>query len=38
MAQFSRAVDELIQQRWILTIDREELLRRGAAEWDAYTQ
>jgi len=34
LAQFARAADELIQQRWILPEDRALLLQRGAEEWD----
>jgi hypothetical protein len=34
LRQFTRATDELIQQRWILPEDREHLLERGAEEWD----
>ncbi len=34
LAQFARAEDELIQQRWLLPEDRPVLLQRGAEEWD----
>jgi hypothetical protein len=34
LAQFARAADELIEQRWILLEDRALLLKRGAEEWD----
>jgi hypothetical protein len=34
LAQFARATDELIEQRWILPEDRAPLMKRGAEEWD----
>ena len=34
LAQFERAVDDLVKQRWILPEDRAALLQRGAEEWD----
>jgi hypothetical protein len=34
LAQFARATDDLIQQRWILPEDRAALLQRGGEEWD----
>jgi Alpha/beta hydrolase domain len=35
LAQFARATDELIQQRWIVPEDRAPLLQRGGEEWDS---
>ena len=35
LAQFARATDELIRQRWILPEDRAPLLQRGGEEWDS---
>jgi hypothetical protein len=35
LAQFARAADELIEQRWILPEDLAALLKRGADEWDS---
>jgi hypothetical protein len=37
LGQFSRAIDELIQRRWILPEDRAPLLQRGGEEWDSLT-
>ena len=34
LAEFARATDELIRQRWILPEDRKSLLQRGGEEWD----
>jgi Alpha/beta hydrolase domain len=34
LERFTRAADELIQQRWLLPEDRAPLLQRGAEEWD----
>jgi hypothetical protein len=34
LAQYARAADELIKQRWILPEDREAVLHRGEQEWD----
>ena len=33
LMQYSRALDILIKERWILTEDRAALLQRGAEEW-----
>jgi hypothetical protein len=33
LARYTKAVDNLVQQRWILDEDRAALLERGAAEW-----
>ena len=38
MGQFTKALDELIRQRWILPEDREALLRRGGQEWAEATK
>ena len=35
LGRFTRAADELIQQRWILPEDRAPMLRRGEEEWDS---
>jgi hypothetical protein len=35
LAQFARAADQLIEQRWILPEDLAALLKRGAEEWDS---
>jgi len=35
LGRFTRAADELIQQRWILPEDRALMLRRGEEEWDS---
>ena len=32
--RYSRALDELVRQRWILQQDREVLLHRAGQEWD----
>jgi len=32
--RYSRALDELVRQRWILQQDREVLLQRAGQEWD----
>jgi hypothetical protein len=34
LARFTRAVDELIKQRWILAEDRAAMIERGGEEWD----
>ena len=34
LSRYSRAVDELVKQRWILEEDRAGLMRRGEVEWD----
>jgi hypothetical protein len=33
IVRYSKAVDDLIQQRWILPEDREAVLARGEEEW-----
>jgi hypothetical protein len=38
VARYSKAVDDLIQQRWILPEDREAVLTRGEQEWAQATQ
>ncbi len=38
LARYTKAVDNLVQQRWILDEDRAALLERGAAEWDEATK
>jgi hypothetical protein len=38
LSRYSRAVDELVAQRWILKTDRAALLERGAKEWSLATQ
>jgi len=38
MAKFTKAVDDLIQQRWILPEDRPALLHRGEQEWAEATK
>jgi hypothetical protein len=35
LAEFARATDGLIEQRWILAEDRAALLKRAAEEWDS---
>ncbi|HEV2276210.1 MAG TPA: alpha/beta hydrolase domain-containing protein [Acidobacteriaceae bacterium] len=34
LARYTKAVDALVAQRWILPEDRAALLQRGAAEWN----
>ena len=34
LARYSKSLDELIKQRWILPEDREALLHRGDQEWE----
>ncbi|MGD0893497.1 MAG: alpha/beta hydrolase domain-containing protein [Terracidiphilus sp.] len=34
LARYSRALDELVKERWILEEDRAAVLARGEAEWD----
>jgi len=34
MAHYTKAVDDLVKQRWILPEDRESLLQQGEKEWD----
>jgi len=36
--QYSKALDSLIQQRWILPEDRDALLHRGDEEWSEATK
>ena len=36
--RYTKAVDDLIQQHWILPEDREAVLARGEQEWDQATQ
>jgi hypothetical protein len=36
--KYAAAVDRLVSERWILTEDRESLIRRGEAEWDEATK
>ena len=38
MTQFTRAVDDLVKQKWILPEDREEVLGLGQREWDLATK
>ncbi len=38
LTQYKRAVDDLVQQRWILPEDRAVLLHRGEQEWSASTR
>jgi hypothetical protein len=38
MAQYARALDELVTQRWILPEDRAALLQRGEQEWADATK
>lgn len=38
LARYTKAVDNLVQQHWILDEDRAALLERGAAEWDEATK
>jgi len=34
LSRYAKALDDLIQQRWILPEDRETMLHRGGQEWD----
>ncbi|MGI8958615.1 MAG: alpha/beta hydrolase domain-containing protein [Bryobacteraceae bacterium] len=34
LSRYSREVDELVKQRWILEEDRAGLMRRGEVEWE----
>jgi len=34
LSRYSRALDELVKQRWILEEDRAALLHRAEQEWD----
>jgi len=36
--RFSHALDELVEQRWILPEDRAALMQRGRQEWDDATR
>ena len=38
LTQYTKAVDDLVQQRWILPEDRAALLHRGEQEWSASTK
>lgn len=38
MAQYTKAVDDLIQQRWILAEDKPAVLKRGEMEWVVATK
>ena len=38
LGQYKKAVDDLVQQRWILPEDRAALLRRGEQEWTESTK
>jgi hypothetical protein len=38
LAQFTRALDALIQRRWILAEDRAAMIERGGEEWDVATR
>ena len=38
LTQYKKAVDDLVQQRWILPEDRAALLNRGEQEWSASTR
>ena len=38
MAKFTEALDDLIQQRWVLPEDRAALLQRGEQEWAEATK
>ena len=33
ISRYKKAVDDLVQQRWVLPEDREELIQRGDREW-----
>ncbi len=34
LARYTKILDELVKQRWILPEDRESVLKRGEQEWD----
>lgn len=34
LRRYTKAVDKLIRERWILQEDREAMLQRGGLEWD----
>jgi GNAT superfamily N-acetyltransferase len=38
LSRYGRAVDQLIQQQWILSEDRSALMRRGEQEWAEATK
>jgi hypothetical protein len=38
LARYARALDGLIQRRWILAEDRAAMIERGSEEWDAATR
>jgi hypothetical protein len=38
LSRYTRALDELIGQRWILAEDRAAMIERGGEEWDVATQ
>jgi hypothetical protein len=38
LARYTRALEELIGQRWILPEDRAAMIERGGEEWDVATQ
>ena len=38
LTQYTRAVDALVEQRWILPEDRASLIHRGEQEWSATTK
>jgi hypothetical protein len=38
MAQYKKAVDDLVRQRWILPEDRDPLIHRGEQEWAEATK
>jgi hypothetical protein len=38
LTQYKKAVDDLVQQHWILPEDRAALLHRGEQEWSVSTR
>jgi len=38
MAEYTRAVDELVKQRWILPEDRATMLEQAEKEWAEATK
>ena len=38
LLRYTKAVDDLVKQRWILPEDRDSLLHLGAQEWDEATK
>jgi hypothetical protein len=38
LSRYAKALDELVNQRWILPEDRETMLHRGRQEWDEATK